>query len=116
LIAVIEIVSPGNKGSANAIKAFARKTVRDPEGIHPVIWQPFRDEPFVLPADKPLTLASYSVGEEKAVYVEPVAVGDALPDMPLFLSPERYAPCPLDAAYRATWAVFPVALRGPLTA
>jgi hypothetical protein len=49
-------------------------------------------------------------------YVEPVAVGDALPDMPLFLTPDRYVPCPLEAAYQATWAVFPPALRGPLLA
>lgn len=134
LIAVIEIVSPGNKDSANAVKAFSRKTARllrrgvhllvidlfppsarDPDGVHPLIWKPFRDEPFALPDDKPLTLAAYSAGEEKVAYVEPVAVGDALPDMPLFLTPERYVPCPLEAAYQATWAVFPTALRGPLT-
>jgi hypothetical protein len=47
-------------------------------------------------------------------YVEPVAVGDVLPDMPIFLTPERYVPCPLEATYQTTWSVFPAALKGEL--
>ncbi len=114
VVAVLEIVSPGNKDSRHAIRAFARKAVeflhagihllivdpfppgpRDPQGIHKVIWDRLHDEPFALPPDKPLTLAAYAVGAETAAYVEPVAVGDALPDMPIFLTADRYVPCPL---------------------
>ena len=51
--------------------------------------------------DKPLTLAAYSAGPVKA-YVEPVAVGDVMPDMPLFLDPDRHVPAPLEATYQAT--------------
>ena len=36
-------------------------------------------------ADEPLTLAAYSAGPVKTAYVEPAAVGDLLPEMPLFL-------------------------------
>ena len=134
-IAVIEIVSPGNKDSRHAVRAFARKAVqflqanihllivdlfppgkRDPQGIHEVIWDRIREESFALPPDKPLTLASYAVGTETVAYVEPVAVGDALPDMPLFLTGERYVPCPLEATYQASWDVFPAVLKGPLEA
>jgi hypothetical protein len=62
VVAVIEIVSPGNKDSRHAIRAFARKAVellqagihlsivdlfppnrRDPQGIHQVIWDRIRD-------------------------------------------------------------------------
>ncbi len=100
LIAVIEIVSPGNKDNTNGLKAFARKagrflrrgvhllvvdlfppSVRDPHGIHKAIWDQFKEEPFELPPDKPLTLAAYAAGSEKVAYVENVAVGDPLPDI-----------------------------------
>ncbi|HEV3202958.1 MAG TPA: hypothetical protein VGY77_01180, partial [Gemmataceae bacterium] len=64
--------------------------------------------------DKPLTLAAYAAGSEKVAYVENVAVGDRLPDMPIFLTPDHYVPCPLEASYQVTWGVFPVALKGPL--
>ena len=133
LVAVIEIVSPGNKDSTNALRTFVRKagrlvrqgihllvvdlfppSARNPDGIHKPIWDQFRDEPFALPAAQPLTLAAYSAGAAKVAYVNNVGVGDAMPDMPLFLTPDRYVPCPLEATYQVTWGVFPAALRGPL--
>ncbi len=61
-----------------------------------------------------LTLAAYSAGSEKVAYVENVAVGDRLADMPIFLTPDHYVPCPLEASYGVTWGVFPAALKGPL--
>lgn len=64
---------------------------------------------------KPLTLASYDAASLIA-YVESIAVGDALPDMPLFLQAEQYVPTPLEAAYMASWKVFPAALKGLLEA
>jgi len=133
VIAVIEIVSPGNKDSRHAMMAFARKAVaflhagvhllivdlfppnaRNPQGIHKLIWDRIRDEPFELPPSKPLTLVSYAAGTATVGYVEPVAVGDALPDMPIFLTAERYVPCPLEATYQTTWSVFPAALKSAL--
>jgi len=133
LIAVLEIMSPGNKDSTNGLRSFVRKvgkflrrgvhllivdlfppSVRDPHGIHKAIWDQFKEEPFDLPPDTPLTLASYVADSEKVAYVENVAVGDRLPDMPLFLTPDHYVPCPLEASYHVTWGVFPKALKGPL--
>jgi hypothetical protein len=133
VVAVLEIVSPGNKDSRHAIRAFARKAIeflqagihllivdlfppgrRDPQGIHKVIWDRIHEEEFVLPPDKPLTLAAYVGGIETIAYVEPVAVGDALPDMPVFLTADRYVPCPLEETYMTAWEQFPVPLRGPL--
>jgi hypothetical protein len=132
-IAILEIVSPGNKDSRQAVRALASQAIEflrdginlllvdlfppgphDPHGLHSVIWDHFHDEPFVLPPDKPLTLASYAHGSALVAYVEFVAVGEALPDMPIFLTPDRYVPCPLEATYQATWDVFPAALKGPL--
>lgn len=134
-IAVIEIVSPGNKSSAYALQQFVKKTLellerninvlvvdlfpptrRDPEGIHPVIWAGINDEPFALPADKPLTLASYVAGESKVAYVEPVAVGDALLAMPVFLDSTAYIRVPLEETYQATWAACPEEFKQRVTA
>jgi hypothetical protein len=44
-------------------------------------------------------------------YVEPIAVGEVLPDMPLFLRPEFYVPAPLEATYQTTWSLFPTVLK-----
>jgi hypothetical protein len=115
------------------VRAFARKAVeflqagihllivdlfppnrRNPQGIHKVIWDRLRDEPFALPTDKPLTLAAYAAGSEIVAYVEPVAVGDLLPDRPIFLTAGTYVNCPLEATYEATWSVFPAVLKAAL--
>ncbi|HVK18606.1 MAG TPA: DUF4058 family protein [Fimbriiglobus sp.] len=135
VVAVIEIVSPGNKDSKHAARSFARKAVeflfagvhllivdlfppsrRDPQGVHKLIWDRIRDEPFELPSDKPLTLAAYSAGTAITGYVEPIAVGDAMPDMPVFLTADRYVPCPLETTYQASWDVYPKALKAELEA
>jgi hypothetical protein len=126
VVAVIEIVSPGNKSGRAALRSFVEKsaeflrhgvhllvidvfppTPRDPGGIHKAIWDEIREEPFELPPGKPLTLAAYSAGVPKTAYVEPVAVGDRLPDMPLFLEPGLYVPVPLEDTYQTSWAAFP---------
>jgi hypothetical protein len=46
--------------------------------------------------------------------VEPVAVGDPLPDMPVFLTASQYVPCPLEATYRTAWEQLPAPLKEPL--
>lgn len=125
-VALIEIVSPGNKDSRAGFRDFVGKTVelllagihvlvvdlfpptaRDPQGIHKAIWDEFEEGSFELPADKPLTLAAYVAGVPKTAYVEPVRVGGALPDMPAFLSADSYVAVPLEATYQATWASCP---------
>lgn len=133
VVAIIEIVSPGNKDSKHAVRAFARKAVeflhagvhllivdlfppskRDPQGIHKLIWDRIKDEEFTLPSGKPLTLASYSAGNTITGYIEPVGVGDTLPDMPIFLTADRYVSCPLETTYLASWDAYPLPLRAAL--
>jgi hypothetical protein len=133
IVAVVEIVSPGNKGSQSDLHAFIEKaaaliqqdvhllvidlfppTRRDPQGLHKAIWDQFEEEDFAPPADKPLLVAAYDAGPPRVAYVEPIAVGDVLPEMPLFLKPEFYVPAPLEATYRTTWDVFPAPLKGLL--
>jgi hypothetical protein len=130
VVAIIEILSPGNKDSRNAIRTFVEKaadilnqgvnllvvdlfppTPRDPQGIHKAIWDEFGDEPFEAPPGKPLTVASYIGGDLPTAYVESVGVGDPLPSLPIFLSETRYIPAPLEATYQQAWAVFPALLK-----
>jgi hypothetical protein len=130
VVAVIELVSPGNKNSRHALRSFVEKTLdfvrqgvnilivdvfppskRDPQGIHQVIWDEIKDEPFELPPDKQLTLVAYSAGVPMRAYVEPVGVGDPLPDMPVFLDPATYILAPLEVTYLATWETCPEPLR-----
>ncbi len=126
VVAMLEVVSPGNKSSRHAIRAFVEKAAevlfrgfhllildlippgpRDPQGIHGAIWEEIADDSYRAPADKPLTLAAYERDLVTTAYVEPIAVGDALPDMPLFLRPGRYVPVPLEATYQAAWEGVP---------
>lgn len=129
VVAVIEVVSPGNKSSSHALRTFAKAvellsegihllvidllppSVRDPEGIHKANWEELSDEPFVLPADKSLTVAAYRAGAVNTAYVEPVAVGDRLPELPLFLDVETYVPAPLEATCQTAWTHCPDIVR-----
>lgn len=86
---------------------------RDPQGIHGAVVE---DEGgFVLPPDKPLTCVAYLAGAGVETFLEPVAVGDPLPDMPLFLSAETYCPVPLEATYQMAWDGMPAYWRDILT-
>jgi hypothetical protein len=75
------------------------------------LWDELEEEDFALPANKPLTLAAYEAGPDWVAYVDPAAVGDILPDMPLFLRPGFYVPAPLEVTYQTTWKVFPAPLK-----
>ena len=70
----------------------------------------------VLMPNKPLTLAAYSAGPIKTAYVEPIAVGDVLPEMPLFLDPASSVSIPLEATYQAAWRGVPRRWRSVLEA
>lgn len=126
IVAMIEVVSPGNKASKHAVRAFVNKACellehrihlliidpfppgpRDPGGVHGLIWGEVTDTPFRLPADKPLTLVAYESDLITRAYVQPVAVGDLLTDMPLFLEPDGCVMVPLEATYQTAFAVQP---------
>ncbi|HKA06997.1 MAG TPA: DUF4058 family protein [Gemmataceae bacterium] len=130
VVAVVEIVSIGNKNSRNGIDAFVRKarellttgvhlTVvdvfppgpRDPHGIHPLIWGEDANDEFRFDPAKPLTCAAYIGGLGAEAYVASFAVGDALPDTPLFLTPDAYVDIPLEATYQSAFAEEPPAVR-----
>jgi hypothetical protein len=130
LVAVIEVLSPGNKHSRVAVREFVEKavaflhegihllvidlfppTARDPFGIHKLIWDEFQEEDFVFPPGNDRILASYEAGLEWVAYVEPVAIGDRLRDMPLFLADGVHVYVPLESTYAAAWDASPSELR-----
>ncbi|HWE97840.1 MAG TPA: DUF4058 family protein [Tepidisphaeraceae bacterium] len=132
VVAIIEIVSPGNKHSRHALSRFLSKAAEmldagvhllivdlfppgtfDPNGLHAAIWEEYTGEAFAPPAGKPLTLAAYIGGASEA-YVEPTAIGLELADMPLFLNPDEYVPTPLQMTYDSAWEAVPSVWRKAL--
>jgi hypothetical protein len=126
IVAIVEIVSPGNKSSRHAFQAFVDKACellehrihlliidpfpsgpRDPNGVHGAIWEHLQDDPLPISPDQPLTLVAYECDLTTRAYIELVAVGQPLPDMPLFLEPDGCVMAPLEATYEAAFAVMP---------
>jgi len=126
IVALLELVSPGNKSAQFALRSFVDKAIeallrgyhllivdlfpptpRDPQGIHGAIWAELGTVPFTLPPDEPLTLAAYSAGPVKRAYIETTAVGRELIEMPLFLEPEIYINVPLEETYAAAYRGVP---------
>ena len=134
MVAMVELMSPGNKSGEHAFDKFVEKTLealhqgihllvidpfpptaRDPQGVHAAIWGELGGT-FTPPADKPLTLAAYTAGLPRRAYVEPFAVGDALTPMPLFLRRDRYVLVPLEECYMSRFRFVPRRHRGLLEA
>jgi hypothetical protein len=132
VVAVFELLSPGNKSSQGDLDDLVRKardlltarihfslvdlfppTRRDPQGIHPLIWGD-DNQPFPFDPAKPLTCASYRAGPVPEAFVEPVGVGDALPELPIFLKGDEYVPLVLEDAYQAAFAEVPAVWRDAL--
>ncbi len=126
LVASVEVVSRGDRSGREAFEDFVGKaaeflscrihllvldlqppTSRDPQGIHGAIWDEVTGLPYNRPVNKPLTLAAYEAGGVVQAYVEPVAVGDSLIDMPLFLEPGRFVEVPLEETYRLAYESVP---------
>jgi hypothetical protein len=128
LVALLEILSPANKDPAEHLEDFAAKVVTaldlgvhvlvidlfppgpsDPQGIHGVISHrlDLSEEPYDLPADEPLTLVSYVAAPAIEARLEHVAVAAGLPDMPLYLRPDRYISVPLESTYEAAYSGVP---------
>ncbi|CAN5906476.1 hypothetical protein BH23PLA1_BH23PLA1_02630 [soil metagenome] len=134
VVAMVELVSPGNKAGRAALASFVAKVhealsagihllivdlfppgPRDPDGLHRILWEEGPEGDFPLPPDEPLTCVAYIGGPCPEVFLEPVAVGEALPEMPLFLTPETYVPVPLNATYQAAWEAVPTYWQDVLT-
>lgn len=139
VVAVIELVSPGNKSGKRDYTAFVMKAAgllaarihllvvdpfpppaHAPQGLHASVWRRAARRrkgrlPFALPADKPLAVASYAAGPEAVAAVQPFAAGDPVPDIPLFLTVDQeYVTLPLEPTYAAAWRDVPAVWRAAM--
>lgn len=122
IVAMIEVLSPGNKSNRHALQALLDKAVaaldtgihlllvdvhppdpRDPNGIHGALLNEIGTEDYVLGQERPLTAAAYTGGAVVEAFVTHFAVGEPIPQMPLFLTRESYVDVPLEPAYLAAW-------------
>ena len=136
-VALVEIVSPGNKSSRRKLRQFLDKTTAAlAQGVHVLLIDPFppnrlhpqgmhgliADEigiegggTYEPPPDRPLTLVAYEAdgrGEASVTaYVEPTAVGVEAAEMPLFIAPGRYVNVPLARTYADAFAAVPARWR-----
>lgn len=131
VVALIEIVSAGNKSSKRAFQDFVDKalellnadvhlllidvlprTRRDADGIHPAIWENITDDPVNGGSHGPLSTVAYEVVRSGVnAYCESFAVGQPLPDMPLFLAEDAQVPVPLEKTYGSAYAAVPLRWR-----
>ena len=125
VVAIIEIVSPGNKSHKRYFRKFVEKAADfiqavhlliidvfppgryDPRGLHGAVWDEISGEDYRLPRRRPLTLASYESTLPVSAYVEHFAVGDKLVEMPLFLEPGGCVEAPLESTYQQAFDAVP---------
>ena len=126
VVAYIEIVSPGNKHSPLEVKKFVEKCnealergihlliidilppgKHDPHGMHAALWDYRYSESHGVTTEEPLGLSSYRVDDVPRAYFEPIAVGQPLPDMPVFITPLHYVNVPLEQTYTQAYGNVP---------
>lgn len=134
LVAMIEIVSAGNKSDAAELGSLVEKTVValskgihvvlidlhrpgpfDPVGIHNVIWAELGQPPVSFLDNRPFQIISYRSAGSVSSLIEPRAVGEKLPEAPLFLTPSLLVALPLERTYEGAFAALPSNLKTALT-
>jgi Protein of unknown function (DUF4058) len=133
IVAFLEILSPGNKDRMTSVQELVKKVDAalmqgihvtvvdlfppgrfDPHGIHGAVWARHGIAEYVVPPAQPLTVCSYRAIAPVEAYLEHMALGDPLPEMPLFLDSQTYVYVPLEPAYQAAFQYMPAFLRDVL--
>lgn len=126
IVAFIELVSPSNKDRVESVVGFASKVVEalrsgvhvlvvdpfppgsaDPLGMHGAVWRELTGVEIAAHADRPVTLAAYAASRTVEAFVNRLAPGDEVPEMPVFLTPTKYVPLTLESTYMAAYAGMP---------
>ncbi|MBI4600821.1 MAG: hypothetical protein HY721_02565 [Planctomycetes bacterium] len=124
VVAAIELVSRGNKVGRSKVDQFVSKSVGYLEsgihlaildvqvptslvqaGFHALICEAMGQDPPEEPQGHDRQVVSYQVrasGYPRA-YVAQLRVGSALPELPLFILPDRFLSLPLEATYTAAY-------------
>lgn len=126
IVAFIELVSPSNKNRAESVAGFTAKVAEalrsgvhvliidpfppgaaDPLGMHGALWRELTGAEVAAPVDLPVTLAAYAASRTVEAFINRLAPGDELPDMPVFLTSKKYVPLALESTYMAAYAGMP---------
>lgn len=131
VVAIVELVSRSNKSTAESLGMLVNKTCnalrsgihvllvdlhppgkRDPEGLHAVVWECMGGDASEDVEATPAALSYEAVprGEnfpQVKAHIEPLAVGQSLPDMPLFLANAEFVMAPLQTTYDAAFDALP---------
>ena len=134
-VALIELVSPGNRDGRGKVASFCDKiaaAIRGgvhvllvdlfppnallPTGMHGAVMERF-DGDYLPPDGEPLACAAYRAARGGGTtFVEPLRVGDRPPTMPLFLRPTHYVDLPLAPGYAEAYRPTPAKFRRVLEA
>ncbi len=123
LIALIELASAASKASPENVTAHVAKaraaleagvhvvhldilppTKFTPMGLTGAVWNAVNGTHLLIDPRKPLSVDSFQAGDLVELYTDQLAVGDDLPDMPLFLAKGMYVTLPLTATYHEAFA------------
>lgn len=137
LIAVIEVVSPGNKSKAKAASVLIDKSVallqngihltiidvfpnppRLPQGFGGAIWKSVERATAEYTPEFSRTHSSFAAQEGGGclAHFQSSELGAPLPSLPLYLTPTVHVPLPLEEAYQDSWVGYPKPLRAILEA
>lgn len=135
IVAMVELVSWGNKSSVAQYRRFLNKVIsaldqgihlllidlhpptqRDPQGLRGAVSAEIGDESYAAPPNKPLTVAAYVADLPCRAYVEPIAAGGELRSMPIYLTSDRYVLAPLEETYRVAFDGLPPHVQQQLAA
>jgi hypothetical protein len=126
IVAVVEIVSPGNKSGPGALEAFRDKVLlllqqrihvllidlfpvgpHDPEGVCGLVAEACASEALPLPTGYDRVLAGYRATAPAEVTLYPLRLGDDLPAMTLPLLGEESLAIALETSYAEALAILP---------
>jgi hypothetical protein len=131
VISVIEIICPNDKSEAARVEEVISRvcgllnrgihvllvdlfppTLNDPNGLHFAIWHKLENKSVSLQNEQTRVAVSYECDPNAfQAYVEPLALGDVLPSMPVFLEPGGCVMVPLEATYTSAYESVPARWR-----
>jgi hypothetical protein len=128
VVAVVEVVSPGNKNRRLHFSRFVRKAVGllergvhlsvfdiltptrpCPRGVHAAIWEELGQEAPPFDPAFPYSSTGYNVTDAGTIdaFVEPLSLGSPLVDVPIFLHGSAHVMIPSEETYLSAWEAVP---------
>jgi hypothetical protein len=126
IVALVEVVSTSNKATGTGRAEFVEKVTaalrggihcavldvlprgrHDPSGMHGLIVDELGGEDEAVPPHKQFTFSSYLATDEPVAYLQHFALGEPVPNVPLFLTPQHYIDLPAAESYAEAYRDMP---------